>query len=123
MNVLFPAAVLLALVAAQSWLSRRFSFRRLEYGRKFSKNTVTAGETLEMIETIRNRKLLPLPFLCVETKGSPWLHFKARRELDISARMYHRSVFSLGPYREIVRRHPLTALKRGDFDMRVADRV
>lgn len=117
MSALFPVVILCLIVVFQVFAIRKFAFKNLEYSRKFSKSTSVVGDEIEMVETIRNRKLLPLPLLCVETKAPLWLKFKAKKELDIKARMFHRSLFTLGPYREIIRRHPLTLLKRGYYDM------
>ena len=64
---------------AQSFVFSRFNFKSLKYTRTFSKRSVYEGETVEMVEQIVNRKLLPVPWLRVESRISPDLRFQTAR--------------------------------------------
>ena len=111
MNLFWLLIVLLALGGAQSFVFSRFNFKSLKYTRTFSKRSVYEGETVEMVEQIVNRKLLPVPWLRVESRISPDLRFQtAQEEREISEdEQYHKSVFYLGPYSRVTRRQRLSA--------------
>jgi len=101
---------------AQHRVYRRFGFRGLRVTREFDRQRLYAGEELEMIETIVNRKPLPLPWLRLEAMLPAGLHFHQQTSLDVSTGdMYqnHKSLFSLMPYTKIVRRHRIRCMKRG----------
>lgn len=109
---LFIAAIVLLL---QGWVYRRFGFHKLSYSRTFSKHAVFEGEEAEMVERIVNRKILPLPWLRIESKMHPLLRFYQQSDMLIKHDEFHRSMFSLMPYTGITRRHRIQCLRRGCF--------
>lgn len=133
----FFALILIAVL--QVWIFSRFGFRRLTYQRSFTPNAVNEGDTVTMIETIRNEKLLPLPWIRIEAGisahlvfGSPSVtkgrvHAEGRisgmsasdlqNTVQSGTRQYHRSIFSLGPYSTVTRRHKVTCLHRGYYQI------
>ncbi|WP_106765918.1 DUF58 domain-containing protein [Paenibacillus faecalis] len=113
--ILLVAAVVLLV---QAGLFRRFALRKLTYNRAFKVSTCFEGESLELIEVIENRKLLPVPWLRVESQFRMGIIFRGQRNLDISEGQYnqnHKSFFSLQPWTKIVRRHDVTAAERGVY--------
>ena len=111
----------LGLVAAlQAALIGLFGLWRVTYDRRFSRERVFEGEKVEMVEVIANRKLLPVPWIRAESRMSPFLRFghgDATGEREISADQYHKSVFYMGPMQRITRRHEVTCLHRGHFEV------
>ena len=75
MSIGLLAVLLALLVLAQGSLFRRCALKRLTYQRDFSARAVFAGDTVELVEVIRNRKPLPLPWLRVESWMSNALVF------------------------------------------------
>lgn len=119
MNIIWIMAVALGLGLIQSFVFSVGNLRRLTYRRSFSRAFAHEGERIEMIEVIRNVKLLPVPWLRAESRISPNLKFgkgAVSEEREISANRYHRSVFFLAPYSQITRRHDVTCLKRGHYE-------
>lgn len=114
--ILFIACIL---CAGQAVLFGFFNMRSLSYRRYLSKQTAYEGEKIELIEVLRNRKLLPVPWLRAESRISPYLRFGKQHnsEREISAEQYHKSVFFLSPYRQVTRRHAITCLHRGYYDV------
>lgn len=105
----------------QMILFHLFNLRAISYDRKFSRTNATEGERVELVETIRNRKFLPVPWIRAESRISPNLRFgrgvKAEEDAqEISADQYHKSVFFLGPFSQIRRRHEVTCLQRGHYE-------
>src|SRR5690625_3553444 len=81
----------------QASVYRRWGLSKVEYTRRFNKKAVFEGDFVELVEEIENRKLLPLPWLRVESKIDPNLEFDRQSNLDIKHDQYHKSLFSLMP--------------------------
>lgn len=120
MDITYTLAALLALVILQAFLARRYVLRGLSYARRFSRRAAHAGETVEMVEVLRNAKLLPVPWLRVESRMSSHLRFEGRQadetlhEVDDDA-LFHRSAFYLAPYSQVTRRHTVRVMRRGHY--------
>ncbi|RKN82221.1 DUF58 domain-containing protein [Paenibacillus ginsengarvi] len=97
--------------------------RGVNYRREFDVSACFQGEEVQLVEVISNRKLLPLPWLRLESLMQSGLHFHSQSNLDISKGellQNHRSLFSLMPYTQITRRHRVLCLKRGCYDLKSA---
>lgn len=120
MNILWILVSVGAVALIEAVLCRLFALKKIEYTRSFSRPRVTEGERVELVEVIRNRKILPVPWVRVESRISPHLRFGRGGEnedaREISADQYHKSVFYLGPFSQIRRRHDVTCLKRGHYE-------
>lgn len=104
------------LLAALVWVYQRRALRHVTYERYFSRPAAFEGDTIEMVERIANRKLLPVPWLRLESTLSRHLVFGRQENLGVSGGellQNHLSLFSLRPYRQIVRRHKVYLAKRG----------
>ncbi len=115
MNVFLLMGIAAALVLGQGLVFRHFGMRGIRYRRYFSAGAVYAGQTVEMIEEISNRKFLPVPWLRVEAHMSRYLVFGRQENLNIADDLYHRSLFALAPWRKITRTHHITCLRRGCY--------
>ncbi|GGH37349.1 DUF58 domain-containing protein [Paenibacillus segetis] len=103
--------LLILSVVYSSW-----ALKGVKYSRYFSKEAVFEGESIEMIEVITNEKLLPLPWLRLESSMASGLIFGSQSNLDIhTGDIYqnHISLFYLRPYRQVTRRHVITCARRG----------
>jgi len=107
----------MAVAIAQSMIFAAFNLKKVEYERRFSRESAHEGETVELIEIIRNRKILPVPWIRVESRISSNLHFGGGRseEREIDADQYHRSMFFLGAFSQVTRRHEVLCEKRGYY--------
>lgn len=108
---------LLALLQVKFFM--KIGFYRLSYQRKLSKHAVFEGEEIELSEIISNNKLMPIPWLRVESKLSPWLRFRSQENLEIHDDRFHRSVFYLKSYSRITRRYRVKCIHRGYFDLSI----
>ncbi|NMO97785.1 DUF58 domain-containing protein [Paenibacillus lemnae] len=106
------------IVQLQAILFRRFALKRLHYSRTFDVSACYEGDRFELVETIENRKPLPVPWLRVESQFRSGIQFKGQLNLDISEGQFnqnHKSFFSLMPWTKIVRKHHVTAARRGIY--------
>ncbi|MBR0464866.1 MAG: DUF58 domain-containing protein [Clostridia bacterium] len=119
MNIVWIMLCAGAMILLQGALISFFGLYGVSYDRRFSKERVFEGEEVQMVEVISNRKLLPVPWIRAESRISPNLRFgrdQQSQEREISADQYHKSVFFLGPFSRITRRHKVTCLKRGHYE-------
>lgn len=118
MRIFWLFAVAAALGVLQASVFRRVGLRSIAYARKFSRSGVFVGQSVQLVETLENRRPLPIPWLRTESRISPCLRFGAGEGKDehvVDGEMYHRSVFFLPGFSRITRRHSVTALHRGYF--------
>lgn len=115
MNLQWIIFLAVLFIIIQSWLFKRLAFKGLQYGRFFSVPAVFEGQEIEMVEIIANRKLLPIPWLRVESKIDENLEFAKQFNLDIKHNQFHKSFFTLMPYMKITRRHKVRCKKRGCY--------
>ncbi|MBR6186607.1 MAG: DUF58 domain-containing protein [Clostridia bacterium] len=116
MNGFVLVLALVALAFAQNTAVRRFGLKGLRYTRRFSRRTAFEGEDAEMVEVIRNDRLLFIPWVRAESRLSPYLRFGRQENLSISGERYHKSIFTLAPFQQITRRHKVRLAHRGVYD-------
>ncbi|MEK3714992.1 DUF58 domain-containing protein [Paenibacillus sp. FSL R7-0333] len=101
----------------------RHALKKVSYTRYFSAKAVYAGEQVEMVEEIMNKKLLSLPWLRLESSIAKGLEFGNQENLGISSgeiSQNHVSLFFLRSFRHIKRRHHITCRERGLFVLETA---
>ncbi len=101
----------------QGWIYKRFGGLHMHYARYFEKPAVFEGDEVRLIEHIANKKLLPMPWIRVESKIDSSLRFKMQFNLDIRHLQFHKSLFSLMPYSSVKRLHTVKCLKRGSYKL------
>ncbi|HPF86451.1 MAG TPA: DUF58 domain-containing protein [Candidatus Limiplasma sp.] len=116
MSMFVLLVVVAFLVLLQGWIVGKTGLRKLTYERRFSAADGYEGDQVQMIEVIRNRKLLPVPMVKAESHISPHLQFHSDKEVHISGKRYHKSVFYLKPFQQITRTHEVRLLKRGYYN-------
>ena len=115
MSIPWFILITVAIIIGQSFIYSTWGLSRIQYQRIFSKHTVFEGEEIEMIDEISNKKLLPIPWLRLESKIHASLKFSkaSSQDNDIDSDEFHRTLFSLMPYQKVKRRQKLTCTKRG----------
>lgn len=115
LGVLILISVMLIIGVSLLW--GRCSFTGLTFSHRLSREYAFFGERLEYSQEITNNKLLPLPWLMVETevpsdvgflKGRPSAHYKVKRKM-LSA------LFSALWYEKITRKYPILCEDRGYY--------
>lgn len=106
-----------AFLAFQGWLYKKFGSLNIQYTRFFEKRAVFEGEEVRLVEHIANKKILPLPWIRIESKIDSSLKFKKQFNLDIKHQQFHKSMFTLMPYSSIKRLHTIRCDKRGSYNL------
>lgn len=115
MEVVAAALAVIIILGLQAWIFNKFAFSKLEYKCGFSVPEVYEGDEVLLVETIRNKKLLPLPWLKVDIHSSRWLDFAGTCSVITQDDRRVTSSFMLRSYQRTTRRWKLKCLKRGVF--------
>lgn len=111
--IMVTVAVLAILQAV--YYNRR-GLKHVSYDRHFSRERVFEGEKVDLVEVLANDKLIPVPWVRVESRISSNLRFRRQENMGITLDRFHKSLFFLGAYSRITRRHEVTCLRRGYYD-------
>lgn len=120
MNIAWIIIIVVVMLMVQGTFFRKFAPRKLSYERYFNVSACYEGEQVEMVERIANRKAVPVPWLRLESMLSANLKFMRQQGHTIrEGEMFqnHRSLFSLMPYTQVVRRHKITCVRRGYYKL------
>ena len=117
MNAWVLILVVVVLYTAQHVLISKFALHGLRYTRHFADRSAYEGERTELVEILRNDRPLFLPWVRAESRISPYLLFGRQENLEVTGERFHKSVFFLHPYQQITRRHRVTLMHRGVYDI------
>jgi uncharacterized protein (DUF58 family) len=117
MNLAWLIVILLLVIFGQGIMYSKWGLKGISYTRDFTKKTVYEGDTIEMVDQIENKKLLPIPWIRLESKMSA--HLLNEEANENGGEIFHRSLFSLLPYQKITRTHQLLAAKRGYYPLEI----
>lgn len=104
----------------ESLLTVRFGLSRVTIERSFDTLHANFGQTVHMVEKISNRKILPVPWLKVESRIDSGLQFGRQEDLNILQGEFHISAFTLLPYTRITRTHTIKCRRRGYYHLKSA---
>lgn len=116
MTPIWIMVIVAFLAIVQTVYYNRFGLRKVNYTRSFGKERVFEGETVDLVEVLSNRKLIPVPWVRVESRISSDLQFRRQENMGVSLDRFHKSLFYLGGFAKITRRHEITCLRRGYYD-------
>ncbi|WP_010278385.1 DUF58 domain-containing protein [Paenibacillus senegalensis] len=123
MSIAWTLFVAFLIIAGQSLIYKKWALKNITVTRHFSRSAVFEGEEVQLVEKISNRKLLPVPWLKLESLIHANLQFRKQFNLNISGgEMFqnHSSLFSLMPNRLITRRHYIVCKGRGAYNLNSA---
>jgi uncharacterized protein (DUF58 family) len=117
MTIAWMLFITCLVLVIQSFVFSRFGLNNIKYERSFSIASAFEGEEVQMVERISNEKILPVPWVRVESSISKYLKFSKQFGIDIKDDQFHKSLFSLMPFMAITRKHKVTCLKRGKYQL------
>jgi uncharacterized protein (DUF58 family) len=114
--------VVSALVAVLRGLWSRFGLRDLTYERRLGMTRAVVGEEISLDLTVRNRKLLPIPWLAVDDLISRPAQFAGRNlePAEVPGFGYLRTTWTLGWFERATRHLRIIADRRGVYEFRGA---
>ena len=123
MVIIFAALLALGVFALQRIIYIRLWRKGVSVSLNFEKNMIRAGEEVKLIETVENRKKLPLSSLKVKFQCSRYLLFSDMTNSSVTDRYYRNDLFSIMPYQRITRTHHITCPQRGYYGIYGIDLV
>lgn len=117
MEVFALIIITITVITLQSVIFNNMAFKNLDYECRFSTAEASEGDEIFLVETVRNRKMLPVPWLKVDINSSSWLDFAGTRSVVAQENRYVTSSFFLKSYQKITRRWKVKCLKRGVFSI------
>lgn len=120
--------ILAMLLAGILFVLQRFFYSRwwnkgVSVKLRFEKEMVHAGGQIKLLETVENRKLLPLSSLKVKFQCSRYLEFSDSQNGNVTDKYYRNDLFAVMPYRKITRTHLITCPQRGYYGIEGVDLV
>src|SRR5690554_4979643 len=85
MSIAWFIFVTLIVIGLQSYIYGKWGLSRVQYTRFFSEVAVFEGEEIKMTDEIANKKLLPVPWLRLESKINENLQFKGQDQVEPEA--------------------------------------
>ena len=89
----------------------------------FSESAVNEGDTTSLVETVINRKLLPLTLLQIKFHVNNKLQFVNEENTIVTDNAYRNDIFSVMPYEKIQRKLPFVCTKRGCYQIHSLDLI
>lgn len=117
MNIAWFIIFLVIFIFGQSYLYAKKGLKKLTYRRHFDKETVFVGQDVILIDQIINQKLLPIPWVRLESKMDQSIQVNGKVQFDHTDSGVYRTLLSLLPYQKLTRRHHFTVTKRGVFEL------
>jgi uncharacterized protein (DUF58 family) len=119
-----PGLIVVGVVVLIIWALRslwsRFGLRAVTYERRLDAVRAAVGDEIGLELTVRNRKLLPVPWLQVEDQISDAATVADRQLEPSDAPGYRmlRTTWTLGWYERVTRRLRIVADRRGVYELR-----
>lgn len=123
MKLLIAFACGALLYFLQSYLYKCFWDKGLTITVRFADGVVREGGTTALIETISNRKRLPLPVLQIKFAITRTFLFPKQKNTAVTDQYYRNEFFSVMPYQKITRTYPFICSRRGCFQMTGMDLI
>lgn len=115
MSIAWFIVITVVVVGLQIFIYSKWSLSGVHYRRSFSDRIVFEGDKIDMIDEISNKKLLPLPWLRLESRLHKNLKFDKHEDNLAGELEMHRALFSFMPYQKITRKQHFTCTKRGFY--------
>lgn len=123
MEFIAIALVIFVLIIVQKYIFDRLSFRKFDYQCHFTESEVSEGAQVGLVETVENKKWLPLPWLKSELSTSKWLEYADSQSAINGETRYVPSFFVLKSFQRITRNWHVSCQKRGVFTIQRVDLV
>lgn len=118
MELIAIVIVIAVILTAEYLIFSKYALKSIYYSVEINKSEVYEGEYLELIETVENRRLIPLPWIKTELCASKWLAFLKKNspvQTLGDENTFIPGVFSLKPHSRCIRTRKIKCLKRGIF--------
>lgn len=117
MEIITLIVIIIAAIFIQNLLFEKRVFTNLDYNCQFSVKSAIEGDTIYLVETVQNKKLLPVPWLKADIHSSRWLDFAETSSVVNQDSRRVTSCFFLKSYQKTTRSWKVKCSKRGVFSI------
>lgn len=115
MKLLFAFMLAVLLYLVQYFLYSRLWDKKLYITIDFAETVVEEGSRTTLVETIENRKWMPLPILQIKFATTRTFLFAEEKNASVTDQYYRNEFFSVMPHQRIVRELSFICDKRGCY--------
>ncbi len=112
--VLLMIVVLISFIVTRIFYGKNWK-KRLQVSLQFSQETAHEGEWVSLEEVITNNKAMPLPALKVKFQLSRFMVIENQDMKHVTDHYYRNDLFSIGGFKQVTRRIPVMATRRGPY--------
>lgn len=117
MVILFVGLLAGILFLLQQYAYKKWWSREVNVFLQFETENVTVGGYVNLLETVENRKRLPLPSLKVKFQCARELVFANEKNSSVTDKYYRNDLFAVMPYNRVIRTHKVYCPKRGYYEI------
>ncbi|MBQ5559106.1 MAG: DUF58 domain-containing protein [Lachnospiraceae bacterium] len=115
MRVIVVCILICVLYQLYQWAFRKWWDKGLKIQVSCDHEYAYEGDNLHLVETIENRKILPIPALKVKFTTSKFWMFEGVEHGTITDKFYRNDVFAVGGNERVIRKLPFVCKRRGYF--------
>lgn len=116
-KIIIAAVFVWALYMIYNFIHKRYWSKNLFIDLKFENDICVSGEENSLIETVTNKKALPISILRVRFYVSKYLDFGNRQNVSVSDKSYKNDIFSAMFFSKITRKIDFVCRRRGFYDI------
>ena len=117
MEIIAVIFIVLALLFLEIGIYQRYGMYHVSYQSHFLEKEKTEGETVQFIEVVENRKILPIPWLKAELTVSKWLDFPGENSVVTGDSRFVTGFFSVQGNAKVSRVWDISCKKRGIYEV------
>lgn len=115
LEIIILGVILLALFAVEIFYYLKYALNDLDLTVDFTQHVANFGDDIELVETVENRKRLPLPFILLKFECPLELKFYDMENTSTSDFFYREDMLTMGGYSKHTRRIKANCSKRGYY--------
>lgn len=114
--MLLTICIIVFLGVILNTISKKYSFRKLNYKRNFSKSIVEIDEEFEVESIVENNKILPITFLQINEEYPSVIQYKNKVSMaNTLETIVHSMTMMVLPYQRVKRKYKVSANERGRY--------
>lgn len=117
MTIILIFLIFLCVYEIEGYIYKRCCFERLTSDIRFKDSAIFQGEESEIIETISNKKILPIWWISFRFSTSRYLKFVEDDSEDNGNIRYRKNIYSIKPYEKLEKRFIFKGERRGYYEI------
>ncbi|WP_294345517.1 DUF58 domain-containing protein [uncultured Clostridium sp.] len=117
MSIVLIFLIFLCIYKIEGYIYKRYCFEKLTSDIKFKDTAIFQGEESEIVETISNKKIIPIWWISIRFSISAYLNFNKENVKDNGNIVYRKDIFSIKPYEKLEKHYTFKGERRGCYEI------